>query len=124
MQELVYDNEPINQSLLEIWSAKGCPPLIFLPYSQLTLKWDSKCHKQEYETYGQNSLSPYSSSSHYSQPIDEEKEDAKLSQEHMSSHGGVCYRMRESKGVLTWCTLSSGQAAEQAWNIIIIIVFW
>ena len=91
MQELAYDNEPIDQSLLEIWSAKGQPPLIFLPYSQFALKWDSKHHKQEYETYSQNSLSPYSSSLHYSltnseyrlpsfsKPIDEEKEDAKLS---------------------------------------------
>ena len=91
MQELAYDNELTAQSLLEIWSAEGRPPLIFLPYSQLALKWDSKRHKQEYETYSQNSLSPYSSSLHYlltnsedslpsfSKPIDEEKEDAKLS---------------------------------------------
>ena len=63
----------------------------FLPYSQLALKWDLKRHKREYETYGQNSLSPYSSSLNYSltnseyslpslsEPIEEEKEDAKLS---------------------------------------------
>jgi hypothetical protein len=91
MQELAYDNDPIDLSLLGNWSAEGRPPLLFLPYSQLALKWDSKRHKWDYENYGQDSLSPYSSSSPYSladsewslpslaEPIDEfEQEDVKL----------------------------------------------
>ena len=38
MQELVYNNEPVDLSLLGNWSTEGHPSTIFLPYSQLTLK--------------------------------------------------------------------------------------
>ena len=71
MQELVYYNEPIDLSLLGKWSNEGHPSIIILRYSQLTLKWNSKHHKWEYENYGQNSLSLHSSSSRYSVTVSE-----------------------------------------------------
>ena len=66
MQELAYNNEPVNLSLLGNWSMEGRPSTIFLPYSQLALKWDSKSYKWEYKNYSQNSLSLCCSSLHNS----------------------------------------------------------
>ena len=63
MQELAYYNEPIDLSFLGNWSPEGCPLIIILPYLRLMLKWDSKHHKWEYENYGWNSTSLYSSGS-------------------------------------------------------------
>ena len=71
MQELAYYNKLIDLSLLGNWSTEGHPSIFILPYSQLTLKWNSKHHKWEYKNYGQNSLSLYSSSLHYSVTVSE-----------------------------------------------------
>jgi hypothetical protein len=49
MQELAYDNKPLHLPLTYNWENEGHPIHIFLPYSRLMLKWDSKSNKWEYE---------------------------------------------------------------------------
>lgn len=57
MQDLAYNNEPLHLPLTYNWETQGRPAYLFLPYSHLMLKWDSKLNKWEYETHGEDSLS-------------------------------------------------------------------
>jgi len=60
MQELAYDNEPLHLPLTYCWETDGHPIHIFLPYSHLMLKWNSKLNKWEYESPDDFGHKPYS----------------------------------------------------------------
>ena len=64
IQELVYLNEPLELDNIGDWSVEGRPSFVFLPYSQLTLKWSSVLNKWTYEHHSENSLSPASMQSY------------------------------------------------------------
>ena len=55
--ELAYDNEPLDLPLTYNLDTEGRPRFIYLPYSRVTLKWNSKLHKWEYEDHSECSLS-------------------------------------------------------------------
>ena len=58
IQELAHFNEPIELSQIGDWDIEGRPSFIYLPYSQLMLKWKTSLQKWTYETHSENSLSP------------------------------------------------------------------
>ena len=60
IQELTHFNEPIELSQIGDWDIEGQPSFIYLPYSQLMLRWKSTLNKWTYETHSANSLSPAS----------------------------------------------------------------
>lgn len=60
IQELANFNEPLELSQLGDWDVEGRPTFIFLPYSQLILRWKSTLNKWTYETHSADSLSPAS----------------------------------------------------------------
>jgi len=49
MQELTYDNKPLHLPLTYSWETNGHPSYIFLPYSCLMVKWNSKLKKWGYK---------------------------------------------------------------------------
>ena len=88
MQDLAYNNKPLDLPLITNWKIEGRPQFIFLPYSQTLLKWNSNLNKWEYENHTKDSLSycglsslsscncDHCSMPSFIEPIDEfEKED-------------------------------------------------
>ena len=58
IQELANFNEPIELSQIGDWDIEGRPSFIYLPYSQLMLRWKPSLQKWTYQTHSENSLSP------------------------------------------------------------------
>jgi len=64
IQELTYYNEPLDISLLTDWKNAEHPSFIFLPYSELTVKWDPNHQTWAYDDSDHDSPSPYSVGNH------------------------------------------------------------
>ena len=62
-EELAYHNEPLNLPLTYDWNKEGRPQYVYLPYSRLTLAWNSGLNKWEYKdpSSGSYSLNSHSS---------------------------------------------------------------
>ena len=63
-EELAYHNEPLDLSLAHDWDTEGRPHHIYLPYSRLTLAWNSAFGRWEYEGSSSSSYSLNSHDSH------------------------------------------------------------
>jgi len=61
IQELAYNNEPLQLNNLANWEVEECPRFIFLPYSSIMMRWSSGQHKWEIKTHSEDSLSSASS---------------------------------------------------------------
>ena len=57
MQDLAYNNKPLDLPLITDWEIEERPWFLFLPYSQTMLKWNSNLNKWEYENHTKDSLS-------------------------------------------------------------------
>ena len=57
MQDLAYNNKPLDLPLTTDWEIEERPRFLFLPYSQTMLRWSSNLNKWEYENHIEDSLS-------------------------------------------------------------------
>ena len=60
MQELAYNNEPLDLPTSVNWEREERPRFIHLPYSQTVLQWIPHLNKWQYECHSEDSLSPCS----------------------------------------------------------------
>jgi hypothetical protein len=67
VQDLAYNNEPLDIDLNTNWEMEDRPRFIFLPYSKLMVRWNGKQHQWEIEEHSTNSLSSGSSYTRSSQ---------------------------------------------------------
>jgi hypothetical protein len=67
VQDLAYNNEPLDIDLNTNWEMEDRPKFIFLPYSKLMVRWNGKQHQWEIEEHSTNGLSSGSSYTRSSQ---------------------------------------------------------